>query len=143
MTPIISARPQKSGDSANNGPTTIAMPAPTVPVRAAMSVLPNAALDAPNMKNNPQLTNSAGRTRCKFCGSPYLPKTPSWTVTQWKVKFSATSVANSASTPIDTVSGRTAFKRVTMLSSSVEQGTQQRGRAGCSSRNRWRARNGA
>ena len=118
MIPIHSARPQKSGESANIGPKNIAIPAPIVPVTAAVIVLPNAALSAPSMKNRPHVTNSAGSTRCRFCGSPYLPNTPSWTVTQWKVKFSATSDATNASTPIDTVSGRTAFKRVAMLSSS-------------------------
>ena len=116
--PIHSASPQKSGDSANIGPTNIAIPAPIVPVAAAISVLPSAAEFAPSMKYRPQVTNSAGRTRWMFCGRPYSPNTLFWTVTQWKLKFNATSDARNASTPMDTVSGRTAFRRVAMLSSS-------------------------
>ncbi len=89
-----------------------------MPVTAAVMVLPSATLFAPSMKYRPHATNSAGRTRWRSCGSPYAANTPSWTVTQWKVKFNATSDARNASRPIDTVSGTTAFNREAMLSSS-------------------------
>ena len=124
MIPIISARPQKSGDSASIGPIHIASPAPAEPVAAAITVLPSAALSAPSRKYSPHATNSAGRIRCTFCGTPYAPNTPFSTVTQWNVKLSATSDARNASRPIDSVSGSAAFKRVAMnLSSSVPAGT--------------------
>ncbi len=96
------------------------MPAKIEPVAAAMTVLPSAALFAPRRKNSPQETNRAGSTRWTPCGNPYFPNTPSWTVTQWNVKFSASSDAKNASTPIETVSGMTAFKRVAIVSSFVD-----------------------
>src|SRR5262249_13595971 len=43
------------------------------------------------------------------------PNTPFFTVTQWNVKFNASSVARNARTPIEIVSGTTALSRAAML----------------------------
>jgi hypothetical protein len=64
--------------------------AATAPKTLAMATFENAALSPPAAKNMPHATNAAGTTRWKLEGSARpLPRSPS--VTQWKLKFSATS----------------------------------------------------
>ena len=114
ITPTPSAIPQKSGRSAIAGESHMTTSAATAPNTFAIATLRAAAPSPPAAKYIAQDTNAAGTISWKFDGrSSPLPRSPS--VSQWKLKFSATQVHTNARIPTAAARGSRPFIRSAML----------------------------